>query len=266
MQENTDEEKMFLIEGTISEFIAATRMVNLLEELKVGSSAQNVAAGIAGAVGGMAGLVSNAAMLEMYDGERVENFACYIDDKIVIGQFSGAFMLNDGDQVKAVVTKKDDVLYAHAILRPKDKLLWLPLEADSGYNVVFSRMMKLALGLTIFATVFFWIMLMIVSGGVAGFHIYIYALLFDTLLGFSLAAWVANDLKPLALRAEQIFTVLGFPDVETLNMRPACYALHHDNVDNAESVYHYQWVLDAHARGEKLRLGKTPVDNSEKKS
>lgn len=253
--EHSDEahqEEMFLIEGTISGLTGSAGTVNLLKELKASSSAQNVAAGVVGALGNVAGLVSNAALLESYEGENVQNFACRLGDYIVTGQFSGAYLLHNGDEVKAVVTQRGEALYAHAVLRPKDELLWLPPQADSGRKVVFWRQMKFV---SFLYAILMAIVVVILASDVNLLKKSAPYFILPSLLIFLVAAWTAHDLKSLSLKAERIFTVLGFPDVKNLSMRDASYAFHHDLYDeNAKSVFYYQSALDAHRTGQKVRI------------
>ena len=80
-----------------------------------------------------------------------------------------------------------------------------------------------------------------------------------------MALWVYHDLKPLALHAERIFTALGLPDVENLDMRIGAYAIHHWSHDESEAwLYYYQAVLDAHRTGTKVQIN-VPSIGKEKK-
>lgn len=133
----TPEETFFVIEGTLSRLTGSRGTINLLKELKANSTSQNLAAGVVGAVSGAANLIANASLLEMYEGELVDNFAGKIGEHVIVGQLSGLHLIDNGDYLKAVVSrrripKKGEVLYVHALLRPKDELLWLPHEADRG--------------------------------------------------------------------------------------------------------------------------------------
>ena len=93
--------------------------------------------------------VSGEAGVNPYEGELVDNFACKIGDHVVVGQLSGMHLVENGDTFKAVVSrrhipKKGEVLYAHALLRPKDELLWLPYATNKGRRVEFKNQMKMA--------------------------------------------------------------------------------------------------------------------------
>lgn len=248
------EEQLFIIEGSLSRLTSKRGTVNLLNELKANSTSQNIAAGVVGAVGGAANLVANASILNMYEGELVDNFACKIGDHVVIGKLSGIHLIKNGDHLKAVVSrrhvpKKGEVLYAHALLRPQDELLWLPGESDRGSRVVFKGQMMMAFFLGSAVSIFFAIVAFFHADDLVGTLLWAIA---PPLLLLPLAAWVYRDLKPMALYAERIFTVLGFPDVKNLDMRDGMYAAYHRTHEESElCTYYYQAVLDARRTGTK---------------
>jgi len=248
---NTEDETMYLIEGTLSGLIGSAGKVNVLKQLKVGSTTTNVAAGIVGVIGGVSSLVSNAALLESYDGEDVENFTCRIGEYVIFGQFSGAMLLKEGDQVKAVVSRNGDSLLAHAILRPKDELLWLPIATNKGSRAEHTQQMKSVMKSFGVVSLIALVLLSIITSGTP-FPLFFYFLVVGLIIFLVVGAWTVHDLLPLSQRAEQIFTVLGFPDVENLDMSEGSYAYHHGEL--ALSVYYYQCVLDAHRTGQAVQI------------
>lgn len=119
---------MFAIKGTVSTMYITDGTVNLLK----GMQGKMAATGMAAAIEGMAGAVANAAMISMYEGEDVQHFGCYIGEQMVIGTFEN-IGFKEGDEVQMVVTKLDDkVAYAHAVVRSKDRLLWMPYSISKG--------------------------------------------------------------------------------------------------------------------------------------
>lgn len=249
----TPEETFFVIEGRITDFQMRLGRVNLLKKLNVGSTKQNLAAGLAGAVGDNPALAANAALLESYDGENAAYFGCHLGEHLVIGQFSGAHLLKNRDHVKAVVSTQGNVLYAHAIVRPKDGLLWVPVGEDRGRWAVLRSQMRMA-GWSFLGVMVIAIVTAVISskGSIEG-------VMWIAIAGASLvvpmALWVYHDLKPLALEAEKIFKALDFPDPTNLDLRPGSYDIHHQNYDeNEQSVYYYQAVLDAYRTGTKVKI------------
>jgi len=121
-------EGMFVVSGRVSTMYITEGKVNLLQGMrdKVG------AAGLGAALQGMSGTVANAAMVAMYDGEDIQNFGFLIDDQLVIGTFEHVGF-REGEEIKAVVTRLDKkALFAHAVVRPKDGLLWMPFAINKG--------------------------------------------------------------------------------------------------------------------------------------
>ena len=267
------EEILFVIEGTLSRLTGERGTRNLLKELTTHSQAQNLAAGVVGAVAGASSLIANAAILEMYEGELVDNFAGKIGEHIIVGQLPGMHLVYNGEHLKAVVSrriipKKGEVLWVHALLRPQDELLWLPGETDRGRNVVFKSQMKMALWGGGFSGVFIAVTTSSISfynSGTIDFNFVLLSLIPLPLLLFPMALWVYHDFKPLALHAERIFTALGFPDAQNLDMRGNSYAVHHRTFEESElNIYFYQAVLDAHRTGQKVKINVPSIGKERK--
>ena len=248
--------KMFLLEGTLTDISIGEDSVNLLEQLKVNSTGQNIVTGLVGALAGNPALIANAAFLESYSGESIEKLICKIDEKIAIGQFSGATLLKVGDKVKAVVSRKGDIHLVHAIQRPQDQLLWLPFETNKGGHAELKKQIKAVMKpFSLFSVIFFIALLFAVPEKlVMGFSFF---LVVGAPIFLMVGFWSAHDRQPLTTRAEQIFTTLGFPDVENLDMTDGSYADHHQVC--AFSVYYYQCVLDAHREGREVVIDTSSV-------
>lgn len=157
--------EMIVIAGRIATMYITDGTVNLLK----GMQGKMLATGMTAAVEGMAGSAANSAMLAMYDGESVQHFGCYIGEKMVIGTFEN-IGFGDGDQVTMIATKLDEQAYfAHAVIRPKDALLWMPFSINKG-----------RLGIAK------WIATFLLANGIAG-------LAFLLFLQFSIAAFDSHS-------------------------------------------------------------------------
>lgn len=245
MQSESKDEKLEILEGTITDFHWDRGTVNLLEQIQKKSKGKNAAAGVAAAAAGMYGVVASSAMLVMYDGEDVENFVCRIGEKIVCGQFSGADHLKDGDVVKAVVTQQGDLYRAEAILRYSDEVLWLPVGSYLGTNADLRGQMRMAWRLGIFAFIVYLVICFLLSAP-KGMYLLGFVMPF---LGFPVGLWVHSDMRPIALRAEKIFQALGFPYPEDMDMGKGMYLTHNSNIDsnlssNMLSMFYYQKAIE----------------------
>jgi hypothetical protein len=107
-----------VVTGTIQLLHTTHSKINLLSDLQKGTCL----------TGAMPGMAANAASLALYDGEDVEHGAIVLNDQLYIGTFECLEDLEEGDEVSLVVSTLEDVeaRYIHAILRPKDQLLWMP--------------------------------------------------------------------------------------------------------------------------------------------
>lgn len=264
MDHETTQERFEILEGPLTDLHWARGTVNLLTQLQKHAKAKNTAIGAAAAATDLYGTVASSAMLVMYDGEDVENFTCRIGGNIVCGQFSGADHLKNGDHVKAVVTRQGNVYLAHAILRPADEVLWLPVGCSLGSNADLRGNLRIAKWLT---------MLGYVVLSIVGYYIFssepftvdslgliLMFLVIPPLLAFSVAFWVHKDTRPLAQRAEKIFEALGFPYPEDLNMPKGLYFLQNANIDrnlsqNMLSMFYYKKAIDF----EKQRRAKNKI-------
>jgi hypothetical protein len=113
-----------VVTGTIQLLHTTPSKLNLLSDLQKGAGLTGAAA----VLGDMPGMAANAASLALYDGEDVEHGAIVLNDQLYIGTFECLEDLQEGDEVSLVVSTVEDVeaRYIHAILRPKDQLLWMP--------------------------------------------------------------------------------------------------------------------------------------------
>jgi hypothetical protein len=142
--------EMNVIVGSVTTLHITDGTVNLLK----GMQARMLAAGMAAAVEGMAGSLASSAMMSMYDGESVQHFGCYIGENMIIGTFENIGFC-DGDEVKMIVTKLDEHAYfAHAVIRAKDALLWMPHCINKGRLGIAKWIAKIQLSISIAALLF----------------------------------------------------------------------------------------------------------------
>ena len=149
------DQALYLVEGTLSELQVARTTVNLLEQIDSGNQAKSLVSGTAAALSGMHGIVANSAAIALYDGEETYHFAGLLDGQVVCGTFRHAENIKDGDRVKAVVSKRGDVLFTHAIMNAKTQEFYMPMNVFSSSDGLFAHCMRVAWGGTIFGWVLF---------------------------------------------------------------------------------------------------------------
>src|SRR5664279_1953039 len=103
----------------------------------------------------MYGVLANSAMLAMYDGEDMVNFAGLLGEQVICGTFENADTFKDGDKIKAVVSKRGNVLSTRAVMRERDKMLFMPLSILRGDRAHFHSCMKTARNMYIGGLIFF---------------------------------------------------------------------------------------------------------------
>ena len=211
------EDEPFLIEGTLTELHVELGKENLLAKIDKHYRAKSFATGSAAAIGDLFGQVSNAAMLAMYDGEDTQNFVCLINGEVMCGQFGGAELLKEGGSIKAVVSRKERVLSAHAIMSPTHGLLWIThpwgLKAEAAANT------RLALWFCFLGGIFFGLVAVLFDGfsvaALRNFGLVVGALV---LLSIIMAVWANSDMKGLAGPSTDMFRLLGFDKPEHVNL------------------------------------------------
>lgn len=247
-----------VIEGRISLFQWAEGSENLFEKIKEGSKQRNALAAIAAAAMNRYGTSASASayLLATYDGEYKENFACVVDDKVVHGQFSGARKLKDGDNVKVVVSETArGVLFAHAVQRPADGLLWLPSQVYCGDRAA----LKAALQSVKVGSIVVWVALVIASIG--GNAIAKTSLSAAALVGFAALFAIVTPLiglfgtffptrngKEFGVMGSKIFSLLNFPDPDNQNLEFARLVFQ-CNEERVDDVYNYVLALESFRTG-----------------
>jgi len=151
-----EDQALYLVEGTLSELQIAPTTVNLLEKIDGNIKTKSTVAGAAAVLGGMYGMVANSAAIALYDGEETYHFAGALDGQVICGTFQHAENIKNGDRVKAVVSKRGDVLFAHSIMNAKTQEFYMPMNVFSSADGFFGHCMRVAWWFTIFGwTVFF---------------------------------------------------------------------------------------------------------------
>jgi hypothetical protein len=126
-----DNHELYLFEGILTELKTSATTVNLLQTLD--STA--------------------AAMLQTYEGEATQHFHGLLNGKPIVGTFQFADRIKEGDRVKAVVSSRQGVWLAHAIMNAKTQEFYMPLNVFSGLDGLFGHCMRTARNFTIFAWV-----------------------------------------------------------------------------------------------------------------
>jgi hypothetical protein len=150
-----EDEALYLIEGILAELQIARTTVNLLEKIESNVQAKSMVSGAAAVAGGMHGLVANSAAIALYDGEDTYNFAGLLDKQVVCGSFQHADKIQDGQHVKAVVSKRGEVLFTHAIMNARTNEFYMPLNVFSSSDGLLRHCMRVAM----WASVLGWIVL-----------------------------------------------------------------------------------------------------------
>lgn len=103
----------------------------------------------------MHNLLTNVGTSLFAEGEDLYNFAAIMAGKVVCGVFEHANRLQAGDEIAAVVSARDGVLFAHSVKRKSDHLLLLPREANGGQDALYRRCVRFAWRMTIFLWILF---------------------------------------------------------------------------------------------------------------
>ena len=230
--------ELFLIEGKVSVLKMGASTLNLLAPKQ---NMGNVAAGIAGAATDQFGTAVNAAMVANYGGEDVDTFACYVGDHLIQGTFSRVFF-NDGDYVKAVVAKQEsqaEALYAYAVLRPSDGLLWMPYNTGRGIWAEFKNNMKWMFWGSFLIVLTIGIISLIYSLDIRFFFLF---LIFIPPFFFLMGLWGFKDSLPEGRLSTAVFRTLGFSNPKSLNLKGSSI-VGRDGYIHEHSVFRYREIV-----------------------
>jgi hypothetical protein len=244
----------FLIEGTIEHFQWTEGHENLAEQIAQRARTKGNIASAAATALDMYGALATSAMVAMYDGEPTENFAFGMGGEVVCGSFAGARKLRNGDQIRAIVSREDNgVLYARAIQRARDELVWLPNQVYCGNRAALKRDIKMAIHGSIFA----WIGFLAITMGLVIFkdlrliHASLFMLICVPLIplfAFAVEFLPGRIGKEFGMIGSRIFTMFDFRDPDNLNMIRANFERQTAERDTGD-IYMYGLAQDAHAKG-----------------
>jgi hypothetical protein len=247
-------EDWFLIQGTIEHFQWAEGHENLVEQIAKRARTKGSIASAAAAALDMYGSLATSAMVAMYDGEPTENFAFGMSADVVCGTFSGARKLRNGDQIRAIVSRQASrVLYAHAIQRARDELVWLPSQVHCGNKAALKRDIKTA----IHASIFSWIVFLVIAMGLVLFkdlrllHASLVMLICVPLIPlfvFAVEFLPGRIGKEFGITGSKIFTMFEFRDPDNLNMILADFERQTGERYTGD-IYMYGLAIDAHEKG-----------------
>jgi hypothetical protein len=213
----------FLAEGKLTNLHWERGRENLLAKVNEHYQRNAVITGVGTAVGDLFGQVANSAMLAMYDGEDTQNFMCLINDEPACGQFGGAEHLPEGGNIKAVVSRREGVLYVHAVLENARKIVWV--NHPWGGRAQLWVNAKLALYLFVFSTICFALFSWWASDEKVGFWM-LFSYFF--LGGLGLAAimflWSLKDLSGASNESTEYFRLLGFEKPHLVNLNFPYYS------------------------------------------
>jgi hypothetical protein len=238
---STDNNRMLVISGVVTTMYVTDGTLNLLE----GMQKKMLATGLGSAVQGLSGGVANASMIAMYEGENVQHFGCYIGEQMVIGTFEN-IGFKEGEEVKMIVTQLDaKVVRAHAVLRPKDAMLWLPFSINKGRWGIAKWMFTACFGLTIFG--FLLINLIFLFDPPSnGEYLKLMGLLIPSI--FTVSIFIGSGAyyssRHDAHYAERLFKILGFKDPWKVNIAP--YSEARLGTGDSYQVYHLRKALAAY--------------------
>ena len=226
--------KPFLIEGKLTNLHWELGRENLLAKIHKHYKGTAVVTGVGAVVGDMFGQVANSAMLAMYDGEDTQNFMCLINDEPVCGQFGGAEHLPEGENIKAVVSRRDGVLYVHAVMDNARGMVWVShpygTRAERWENAKLGFFLFLGVNILAVILCFFIdkerlleIMQLTLLGGGAFYLL--------------MTLWSFKDVKGIAGPSTEYFRLLGFEKPESVDLNfPYQYAIWKECLERGEET------------------------------
>jgi hypothetical protein len=218
-------EALYLVEGVLSDIEIAKTTVNLLEKIDNHVGAKSLVGGAAAVLNGMHGMVANSAAIALYDGEDTYNFVGLLSGRVICGSFQHADKIQAGNRVKAVVSKRDEVLFAHAIMNADTQEFYMPVNVFSSSDRLLRHCMRVAAWMTLAA----WIVVFLVMYSVGGLSNFTtdpipLVMLFGVvpLIAFPFEYWTYRSMRVGAKNGESyggaIFRVFGFPRPEKIDL------------------------------------------------
>lgn len=125
-------QEIVALRGKVTALSVTDGEINLLATMQ----SRVAVTGTAGIAERLAASVAGASMASMDGGDLVQHFGCYIGTDLVIGTFENVGF-EDGDDVTVFVTRiEEGAFFAHAALRTKDGMLWMPHSINKGRYAV----------------------------------------------------------------------------------------------------------------------------------
>ncbi len=244
------EEGMFLISGVLTELHVEQGRDRLVASIEARLKA-NAITGTLATAAEIFGQAASAVALT-YDNEETQNFACLIKEHVVFGQFAGAEKLEVGTSVKAVVSKRGDVLYAHALMSEKGPTIWTHF--TKGAKAERNSNLRIGIYSTLFAT-FCATVSDFMLGPDTGmrFNNFLYYLGGSLLICTVVGGWSNITMQGVAGPATEVFRLLGFIEPERINLVPYQYfAVHYHDMDRSQATSQY---MNVYCIGEAIERG-----------
>ena len=242
-------EDLILVEGVLSDVLHARTRVNLLQQVDKHVKTKSLASGVAAGLNAMPGLLANSAMVALYDGEDTFNFAGLLGEQVICGTFEGADSLKDGDRIKAVVSKRADVMRAHAVMREDDKMLFMPLMTHAGKRAHLRYFLRSGKRASIFSVLFFWVAGLFMNAPAVVYFLVLAAM---PLLVMPVELWTYHSTRHVGEYASAIFRVFGLPRPDDLDLIDSIHVFFPGDRVGAEGAFNYERALEQHRKRYKL--------------
>jgi hypothetical protein len=187
-------------------------------------------------------LADKNALREADSDQAMWHFGFVLNDKVVSGSLP-VVGFKDGDKIAAVVMDAGDpVLYAYAVFRQDDGLLWMPYSADKGRYAAWLWMARIAI---------YAILAISVCMSPLYYFYPIFGGFLETAVGFAGAQAILAAIILTFIcfgggegeYAEKIMKVLGFKRPRFVNLAPfSVYAMRSNESDYPDSRHVYRLV------------------------
>lgn len=223
------EEQFYLTEGTLTELQVSPTKVNLLEQIDQHVKSRSLISGAAAAASDLYGIAANSTAITLYDGEDTFHFAAMLDEKLICGTFQHADKLREGDRVKVVLSRRENILFAHAIMNSRNEF-YMPLNVFSSADGMLRYCMRVAFNFTLFL----WVLLFLIFFFLGTFTAHdikfddklllvLMIVVGPPMFMFPFEYWTYRTMSrggkdPAVSYAEAIFKVLGFRNPSKIDL------------------------------------------------
>lgn len=233
---------MVALHGTVSALSLMDGQQNLFGAMQ----SKMLGTGMAGIVEDLAGSVTGACMVALYDDEFVQNFACYIGTNLVIGTFESVGF-EDGEDVTVYVTEiEDGAFFAHAALRTKDGMLWMPHSINRGRYAMAVWITKMLGSICVLGLIFVMSACSFFSRLDDVLKLVTYLVPALLLVGGFIGTMTFWSSKGEAMYAERILKAIGFKSPWRVNLAPFSEA--HLKSGSSYQVYDIQRAMSFYGR------------------